>query len=145
LLQSDHFFVELKKITLVEMKPCTKVLIANRGEVVSRVARTCREMGVATVGIFSEVDANLPYVRDVDESVCVGPAPSAQSYLDMNKIIAAAKKHGCDAVHPGWGFLSERADFAEAVCKAGLLWIGEDKKLEKDEVLTVCCLNRSSS
>jgi acetyl/propionyl-CoA carboxylase alpha subunit len=76
------------------------------------------------VGVFSEADAELPYVRDVDEAVCIGPAPSAQSYLDGARLIRVALERGCDALHPGWGFLSERADFAAAVAAAGLLWIG---------------------
>lgn len=76
------------------------------------------------MGVFSEADAELPYVRDVDEAVCIGPAPSAQSYLDGERLIRTALERGCDAVHPGWGFLSEREDFAAAVEAAGLLWIG---------------------
>ena len=103
----------------MSLAPCSKVLIANRGEVVSRVARTCRLLGLKTVAVFSEADAALPFVRDTDESELIGSAAAAHSYLDMAKIVAAAKKHNCDAIHPGWGFLSERADFADAVTAAG--------------------------
>jgi len=101
-----------------------KVLIANRGEIALRVIRTCREMGIASVAVHSTADAEALHVRFADEKVCIGPAPAQQSYLNVPAIIAAAEVTGADAVHPGYGFLSENADFAEVVQKCGLKWIG---------------------
>jgi acetyl-CoA carboxylase, biotin carboxylase subunit len=101
-----------------------KLLIANRGEIVSRILRTCRRMGIATVAVYSEPDKEAPYLKEADEAVLIGPANPIQSYLNMEALIAAAQKTGADAVHPGYGFLSERGLFAEAVVKAGLIWVG---------------------
>lgn len=101
-----------------------KILIANRGEIALRIIRTARRMGIATVAVYSEADRNALHVRRADEAICIGPAPSIQSYLDKKRILAAAKKTGADAIHPGYGFLSENASFAEAVRKAGLIFIG---------------------
>lgn len=101
-----------------------KILIANRGEIAMRVMRTAREMGLKTVAVFSEADRNMPFVRYADEAVCIGPALSAQSYLRAENIIEAAKKYGADAIHPGYGFLSENASFSRAVTDAGLTFIG---------------------
>lgn len=101
-----------------------KILIANRGEIAIRVMRTAREMGIKTVAVFSEADRNMPFVRYADEAVCIGPALSAQSYLRGEKIIEVAKKMGADAIHPGYGFLSENAAFSKAVSDAGLIFIG---------------------
>lgn len=101
-----------------------KILIANRGEIAIRVMRSAREMGIATVAVFSEADRNALHVRYADEAVCIGPAASSQSYLVMDKIIAAAKSTGADAIHPGYGFLSENAEFADRVAKEGLTFIG---------------------
>lgn len=101
-----------------------KILIANRGEIAMRVMRTAREMGIKTVAVFSEADRNMPFVRYADEAVCIGPALSSQSYLKAEKIIEAAKKTGADAIHPGYGFLSENASFSQAVSDAGLIFIG---------------------
>lgn len=101
-----------------------KILIANRGEIALRVMRTAREMGIKTVAVFSEADRNMPFVRFADEAVCIGPAASAQSYLRIEKILEAAHQTGADAVHPGYGFLSENADFSKAVTDAGLIFIG---------------------
>ena len=101
-----------------------KLLIANRGEIAVRVIRACRDLGISPVAIFSEADANAMHVRMADEACLVGPAPSAQSYLNIDAIIAAAKKTECEAIHPGYGFLAENADFARAVAGAGLTLIG---------------------
>jgi acetyl-CoA carboxylase biotin carboxylase subunit len=101
-----------------------KILIANRGEIALRVIRACQELGVKTVAIYSEADAHAPHVREADEAVLVGPPPSAESYLRGDKIIEAARVTGAEAVHPGYGFLSEREWFARAVRDAGLVWIG---------------------
>jgi len=101
-----------------------KVLIANRGEIALRINRACKEMGIATVAIHSTADADAMHVRLADESVCVGPPPAAQSYLNMPQIIAACEITGAEAIHPGYGFLSESARFAEIVKEHGLTFIG---------------------
>ena len=102
----------------------TKLLIANRGEIACRIMRTAKAMGVATVAVYSDADAKALHVRSADEAVHIGPSPAAESYLVGAKIIAAAKQTGADAIHPGYGFLSENADFAQAVLDAGLIWVG---------------------
>ncbi|WP_375291917.1 biotin carboxylase N-terminal domain-containing protein, partial [Qipengyuania sp.] len=101
-----------------------KLLIANRGEIACRIIRTAREMGIATVAVYSDADAKALHVRQADEAVHIGPSPAAESYLVGEKIIAAAKQTGAEAIHPGYGFLSENAEFAEAVQDAGLIWVG---------------------
>ena len=101
-----------------------KVLIANRGEIALRIQRACREMGIKTVAVHSEADADAKYVKLADESVCIGPAPSSQSYLQVPAIISAAEVTDAQAIHPGYGFLSENADFAERVEKSGFVFIG---------------------
>ncbi|MGA8056391.1 MAG: acetyl-CoA carboxylase biotin carboxylase subunit [Burkholderiales bacterium] len=101
-----------------------KVLIANRGEIALRIQRACREMGIKTVVVHSEADREAKYVKLADESVCIGPAPSAQSYLNIPAIISAAEVTDAQAVHPGYGFLSENADFAEKVERSGFVFIG---------------------
>ncbi|MBI5583044.1 MAG: ATP-grasp domain-containing protein [Deltaproteobacteria bacterium] len=101
-----------------------KLLIANRGEIVSRIIRTCRVMGIATVAVYSEPDRNAPYLKEADEAVLIGPANPLQSYLNMDALLEAARRTGAEAVHPGYGFLSERGLFAEAVVNAGLIWVG---------------------
>ena len=101
-----------------------KILIANRGEIAMRVVRACRTLGIRTVAIHSDVDATAPHVRFADEAVCVGPADPRRSYLNIPQIIAAAEITGADAVHPGYGFLSENAEFAELCRRCGLTFIG---------------------
>ncbi len=114
-----------------------KILIANRGEIALRIQRACREMGIKTVVVHSEADREAKYVKLADESVCIGPAPSSQSYLNMPAIISAAEVTDAEAIHPGYGFLSENADFAERVEKSGFVFIGprpESIRLMGDKV-----------
>ncbi|HSF24404.1 MAG TPA: biotin carboxylase N-terminal domain-containing protein, partial [Blastocatellia bacterium] len=106
------------------MKPFNKILIANRGEIALRVMRTCRAMGISTVAVYSDADDRAPHARFADEAVQIGPAASKDSYLSIEKIIGAAHRTGAQAIHPGYGFLSERAEFAEACEEAGLVFIG---------------------
>jgi acetyl-CoA carboxylase biotin carboxylase subunit len=101
-----------------------RILIANRGEIAIRIARACREMGIVPLAIYSEADRHAPHVRAAERAACVGPPPSQQSYLDIDAILAAAKALEADAIHPGYGFLSENAAFARAVTAAGLTFIG---------------------
>ncbi|WMT90828.1 acetyl/propionyl/methylcrotonyl-CoA carboxylase subunit alpha [Pelagibacterium sp. H642] len=103
-----------------------RLLIANRGEIACRIIRTARRMGVETIAVFSDADAGALHVRMADGAVHIGPSPASESYLDGAKIIAAAKESGADAIHPGFGFLSENAQFAQAVMDAGLTWVGPD-------------------
>ncbi|WP_426267887.1 acetyl/propionyl/methylcrotonyl-CoA carboxylase subunit alpha [Sphingomonas sp. LHG3443-2] len=102
----------------------TSLLIANRGEIACRVIRTAQKLGIRTVAVYSDADANALHVRMADEGVHIGPSPARESYLVGEKIIAAAKDTGAEAIHPGYGFLSENADFAQAVIDAGLIWVG---------------------
>ncbi|MFY9606987.1 MAG: acetyl-CoA carboxylase biotin carboxylase subunit [Blastocatellia bacterium] len=106
------------------MKPFKRILVANRGEIALRVMRTCRAMGISTVAVYSEADARAPHVRFADEAVHIGPAPSKDSYLNIEKIITAARRTDAEAIHPGYGFLSENADFAVACQAAGITFIG---------------------
>ena len=101
-----------------------KVVIANRGEIALRIQRACRELGIKTVAIHSEADADAKYVMLADESVCIGPPPSRDSYLNIPAIISAAEVTDAQAIHPGYGFLSENADFAERVENSGFVFIG---------------------
>lgn len=106
------------------MRKIKKVLIANRGEIALRVMRTCREMGLKTVAVYSEADANAPHVKFADESVLLGPPPSIESYLNVEKIINVCKELNVDAIHPGYGFLSENAGFARQTAENGIIFIG---------------------
>src|SRR5262249_60279946 len=105
-----------------------RILIANRGEIAVRVARACREMGISPIAVYSDVDRSSLHVRRCDQAVHIGPSPSAESYLSIEKIIGAARQSHADAIHPGYGFLSENAEFAEAVEQAGLVLIGPPSK-----------------
>src|SRR5271156_220808 len=101
-----------------------KILVANRGEIALRIMRSAREMGIATVAVFSEADRKALHVRYADEAVCIGPPPSSASYLNMNRIIEVAQAKGADGIHPGYGFLSENAEFSDLVTKSGVIFIG---------------------
>jgi acetyl-CoA carboxylase, biotin carboxylase subunit len=100
------------------------VLVANRGEIARRIIRTVRRMGIRAIAVYSEADAGLPYVAEADEAVPIGPAPAARSYLDVGAVLGAAQRTGASAVHPGYGFLAENAEFAAEVIDAGLTWVG---------------------
>ena len=123
-----------------------KILIANRGEIALRIQRACREMGIKTVVVHSEADRDAKYVRLADESVCIGPPPSAQSYLHVPAIIAAAEVTDAQAIHPGYGFLSENADFADKVEKSGFVFIGprvETIRLMGDKISAKVAMTRA--
>src|SRR5207247_549761 len=106
------------------MAPFKRVLVANRGEIALRVIRACHEEGLEAVAVYSDADRLSPHVRAAHVAVPIGPPPAAESYLDIAKLIEAARTTECQAVHPGYGFLSERAPFAEAVTQAGLTFVG---------------------
>jgi len=108
-----------------------KILVANRGEIALRVMKTVKRMGIDTVAVYSTADRNAPHVKFADEAVCIGEAPSSESYLKGDKIIEVAKKLKVDGIHPGYGFLSENASFAESVEKNGITWIGPGSKAIK--------------
>jgi acetyl-CoA carboxylase biotin carboxylase subunit len=123
-----------------------KILIANRGEIALRVLRACRELGIKTVAIHSDVDSNLKHVLLADESVCIGPAPSPQSYLNIPSVISACEVTDAVAIHPGYGFLSENADFAEQVEKSGFVFIGpkaETIRMMGDKVAAIDAMKKA--
>ena len=103
-----------------------KILIANRGEIAVRIIRACREMGIETVAVYSEADKEALHTKLADEAVCIGPAPSKDSYLSMDRIISATIITGADAIHPGFGFLSENSKFAKLCEDCGITFIGPD-------------------
>ena len=105
-----------------------KILIANRGEIAYRIIRTARRLGIKTAAVCSEADARALHVEMADEAVLIGPPPAAESYLDIGKILDAVKETGSQAVHPGYGFLSENAEFAKALDEAGVVFIGPGPK-----------------
>ena len=104
--------------------PLRRILIANRGEIACRIARTAKRLGIETVAVFSDADADALHVRTADRALRIGPAPARESYLDIARIIAAAQASGAQAIHPGYGFLSENPEFAEACTAAGLVFVG---------------------
>ena len=125
-----------------------KILIANRGEIALRIHRACREMGIKTVAVHSEADSNAMHVRLADEAVCIGPAKATESYLNKPAIISAAVITGADAIHPGYGFLSENADFAEMVERHGIAFIGPTSaqmRLMGDKVAARAAAQRTAS
>lgn len=100
------------------------LLIANRGEIARRIIRTAKRLGIRTIAVHSDVDADMAFVHEADEALPIGPAPARDSYLRQDRILEAARKSGAQAIHPGYGFLSENAEFAEAVMAEGLVWVG---------------------
>jgi len=106
------------------IKPITTLLVANRGEIARRIMRTAREMGISTVAIYADGDAEAPFVTEADSAIALGGRTSTETYLDASKVLDACKRSGADAVHPGYGFLSENASFARAIIDAGVSWIG---------------------
>ncbi len=128
------------------MAKIEKVLIANRGEIALRILRACKEMGIKTVAVHSTADRDLKHVKLADETVCIGPAAAKESYLNIPSLIAAAEATGANAIHPGYGFLSENADFAEVVERSGFIFIGprpETIRLMGDKVSAIEAMEKS--
>ena len=119
-----------------------KVLIANRGEIAVRIIRACREMGIETVAVYSEADRDALHTQLADEAVCIGPAPSSESYLNMQNIISATLVSGADAIHPGFGFLSENSKFAELCEQCNITFIGPRSEVIQNIVLPKNRTNR---
>jgi acetyl-CoA carboxylase, biotin carboxylase subunit len=111
---------------LTALQPIKKLLIANRGEIALRILRACKEMGIRTVAVHSTTDSNAMHVRLADESVCIGPPAARESYLNAAAILSAAEITGAEAIHPGYGFLAENADFAQMVVEHGFIFVGPD-------------------
>src|SRR5216683_1793655 len=101
-----------------------RLLIANRGEIAVRIVRTCKRLGIRTIGVFSDADARASHVAEADEAYRIGPSPASESYLNIEAILGVARRAGAQAIHPGYGFLAENADFAQAVLDAGFVWVG---------------------
>ena len=122
------------------MRKIKRLLIANRGEIACRVIKSARAMGIETVAVFSNADRGGLHVRMADQSVRIGPAPASESYLNVEAVLDAARLTGADAIHPGYGFLSENADFAEAVTAAGMIFVGPPAEAipPTPSFLTVC-------
>ena len=111
--------------------PIRRLLVANRGEIAVRIIRACRELGIESVAVYSDADRLAPHVAAADTAVHIGPPPAAESYLNIEAILQAARRSGTDAVHPGYGFLSETAQFSRAVEDAGLIWIGPPPSVQE--------------
>jgi len=127
----------------------TKLLIANRGEIALRILRACKELDIPTVAVYSEADRDLMHVKMADESICIGPANSSDSYMNIPAIISAMELSGADGVHPGYGFLAENADFAEQIEKSGFQFAGPPSEIiqtmgNKISAKKTCKENRSS-
>lgn len=132
--------------TASEPKLLKKILIANRGEIALRIARACRTLGIQTVGVYSAADHDLMHLRFVDEAICIGPSASKDSYLNITALLTAAELTGADAIHPGYGFLSENAEFAEAIENAGMAFIGprpEHIRLMGNKVSAITAMKKS--
>ncbi len=124
-----------------------KVLIANRGEIALRILRACKELGIKTVAVHSKIDRDLLHVRLADESICIGPNPSKDSYLNIPALISAAELTDTSAIHPGYGFLAENADFAEQVERSGFIFIGpkaETIRLMGDKVSAIKAMREAN-
>ena len=123
----------------------TKILVANRGEIAVRIIRACREMGIKTVAVYSEADRDSLHTLLADEAICIGPAASSESYLNMERIISATVAMKAEAIHPGFGFLSENARFAELCQKCNITFIGPSADLiHKNAVRNLCCVTTIS-